>query len=252
MSKHSASDRHGSNPLKSEERTSARNSIPPESPPSVLGSPRSHQPDSAPLKMSALRNWLHPFVWIGLGWGISMLAAGIAAVHIVRIEPLEELSSPPARSENPSPSSADSFTEQFGGTDDKTSIQARTPQAQATPAANNLPFLTLGLMAFSCAIGCFLISHRSRSNHIGRRSITSSSYRQLPRNPSSVRSRKRMEPTGQTNPAAKYEDPAAANSSTNSPVTILPPNEAHPLDWDEPSVADNLDLRQRRPLSHWL
>lgn len=33
---------------------------------------------------------------------------------------------------------------------------------------------------------------------------------------------------------------------------VLPADQSHPLDWDEPSLADSLDLRQRRPLSDWL
>ncbi|WP_416676496.1 hypothetical protein [Egbenema bharatensis] len=248
MSKHSASDRYGSNPLKSEERTNARRSILPDLPPSAPDSPRSHQPDSAPLTMRALRNWLHPFVWIGLGWGISMLVAGIAAVHLVQIEPLEESAHPPALSESLSQPSI----EQFPGADDRDSIQARTPQAQVTPAADNLPFLTLGLMAFSCAIGCFLMSHRSRSKSIGGRSITSPNYRQLPRNPSGNRKRVDFSSRQPNLSPAKPGDSVTSHFSTPAPVAILPPDEAHPLDWDEPSVADNLDLRQRRPLSYWL
>lgn len=40
--------------------------------------------------------------------------------------------------------------------------------------------------------------------------------------------------------------------ATEVTVTVMPNGEIHPLDWDEPSLADNLDLRQQRPLSYWL
>ncbi|MFM7425578.1 MAG: hypothetical protein ACKO7W_11395 [Elainella sp.] len=35
-------------------------------------------------------------------------------------------------------------------------------------------------------------------------------------------------------------------------VAVVPEGQDHPLDWTEPSLADSLDLRQRRPLSYWL
>ncbi|UBF27765.1 hypothetical protein K9N68_07580 [Kovacikia minuta CCNUW1] len=36
------------------------------------------------------------------------------------------------------------------------------------------------------------------------------------------------------------------------PVTIVPPEENHPLDWGEASLADTLDLRKQRSLSSWM
>lgn len=35
-------------------------------------------------------------------------------------------------------------------------------------------------------------------------------------------------------------------------ATVVPEAQDHPLDWTEPSLADSLDLRQRRSLSYWL
>jgi hypothetical protein len=35
-------------------------------------------------------------------------------------------------------------------------------------------------------------------------------------------------------------------------VTVVPAEQSHPLDWDENSLVNAMDLRKRRPLSSWL
>jgi len=35
-------------------------------------------------------------------------------------------------------------------------------------------------------------------------------------------------------------------------VTVLPPEESHPLDWDEATLADMMDLRKRQSLASLL
>jgi hypothetical protein len=47
-------------------------------------------------------------------------------------------------------------------------------------------------------------------------------------------------------------DDSEAVSVTAVSVTVIQEGQDHPLDWNEPSLADSLDLRQRRPLSYWL
>ncbi len=39
---------------------------------------------------------------------------------------------------------------------------------------------------------------------------------------------------------------------TEPVVTVVPDHETHPLDWGDASLADMMDLRKQRPLSHWL
>ncbi|WP_421654680.1 hypothetical protein [Leptothermofonsia sp. ETS-13] len=36
------------------------------------------------------------------------------------------------------------------------------------------------------------------------------------------------------------------------PVTVVPSEESHPLDWGDPSLADLMDIRKRRSLSSWI
>jgi hypothetical protein len=35
-------------------------------------------------------------------------------------------------------------------------------------------------------------------------------------------------------------------------VTVIPAEASHPLDWQEESLADTMDIRKRRSLSSWL
>lgn len=52
-------------------------------------------------------------------------------------------------------------------------------------------------------------------------------------------------------PVAAY--PTANHNSVPEPVvTVVPDHETHPLDWGDASLADMMDLRKQRPLSHWL
>jgi hypothetical protein len=50
--------------------------------------------------------------------------------------------------------------------------------------------------------------------------------------------------------------PATASSAKKPvapvPVTIVPPEENHPLDWGEASLADTMDIRKQRSLSSWM
>lgn len=69
-----------------------------------------------------------------------------------------------------------------------------------------------------------------------------------------------QQPTQPTDSEHSAESPTAAQPTQSEPasevakvvVTIVSDDQSHPLDWDEPSLADSLDLRQRRPLSYWL
>jgi hypothetical protein len=90
------------------------------------------------------------------------------------------------------------------------------------------PLLSFGAIALSCALGCLLLSRTARPV------------------PYPVQYKK-PEPAV---PTPEFENTDASEPSHT--VTVMPKQQNHPLDWDEPSLADSLDLRQRRPLSHWL
>ncbi|PSB06418.1 hypothetical protein C7B76_29660 [filamentous cyanobacterium CCP2] len=215
---------------------------PPELLPSALTRPKG---------LRSLRQYLqHPFWLVGMAWGVTVFVAGVAAINIVKIEPLEQQPSiAPTVSAHAQPDETQtgpsaeplSQSEQEANSPLQSQNPARPVQASEE---DNLPFLTLGFVAFSCAVGCFMLSRRAEPRHVGNRSHTTHGYRQLPKRSSSTKSRSKQ----------KVDRTASSSShaADKTTVTVISPDEAHPLDWQEPSVADNLDMRQRRPLSYWL
>lgn len=126
--------------------------------------------------------------------------------------------------------------------------QTEQPQRQkGQPEGQTLPIVSLGAIALSCAAGCLLFSQRLSPRQPTKRLEFSSASRKTPTRQftSSVMSETKLKPQQHPDSGIQAIVPSAA-------VTVLPSNQSHPLDWDEPSLADSLDIRQRRPLSHWL
>lgn len=110
-----------------------------------------------------------------------------------------------------------------------------------------LPLLSLGAIALSCTLGCLFLS----------RTLRSTGYQPVQRKTFKVENAslsQAVEPETPDPFDTKSPDAASVRStpSSETSVTVVPKQQNHPLDWDEPSLADSLDLRQRRPLSHWL
>lgn len=53
-------------------------------------------------------------------------------------------------------------------------------------------------------------------------------------------------------PTPAQQSAANATNVQIAPVSVVPSQQSHPLDWNEPSLADHLDLRRRRSFSDWL
>lgn len=108
---------------------------------------------------------------------------------------------------------------------------------------DDLPFVALGAIAFTCATGCLMITRtlqprRSTKNLHSHLSSQSQNNLEQSAPPSQV-------PSAQPE-ATDSSDVASAN------VTVVPVEQGHPLDWDEPSLADSLDLRQQHSALSWL
>jgi hypothetical protein len=107
-----------------------------------------------------------------------------------------------------------------------------SPIAPPTAAAKQrLPLLSLFAVALACATGCIILLRYLQPHRPAKRS------------PYLTRSK------------STATDPSTAKPSATSATieaSIVPTETSHPLDWDEPSLADSLDLRQRQPLSRWL
>jgi hypothetical protein len=163
------------------------------------------------------------------------------------------------------------------------SLQPPSPEPVHSPLlpapANSRPALASPVSAgavllLSCAAGCFLLSQwikprspRSRP----RLSLTvpeaAAQPAPLSRPPSLLVSRPQPPPDSFTQNSARNEsqndspvnhpvpeqnEPEDIPAAETTVVIVLPLEYSHPLDWDEPSLADSLDLRQSRPLSFWL
>ncbi|NJR38233.1 MAG: hypothetical protein HC781_04490 [Leptolyngbyaceae cyanobacterium CSU_1_4] len=114
------------------------------------------------------------------------------------------------------------------------------------------PWLSFGAIVLSCMVGCLVLSRTVRSG--GYQPVE----RKLLRAKSSTRRQAAERDRQGSHLAAERPQPKAsspdsvATSAVATPVSVVPVQENHPLDWEEPSLADSLDMRQRRPLSHWL
>jgi hypothetical protein len=152
-------------------------------------------------------------------------------------------------------------------------VEQPSKQTKHTDTAS--PLSAGGALLLSCATGCLLLSQWLKPNtsrRVSRRSRSTRRAHQVPTQspcqlqvPSSpaVLNLPEAKPQVQPLPLAAQSSFVLSNSqprqqetsptpATEVSITIVPVDQSHPLDWDEPSLADSLDLRQRRPLSYWL
>jgi hypothetical protein len=172
----------------------------------------------------------YPIASVFVLWITLLLLAGLSTAALVNVNNSEEAKLTKLPSTEPS-------------TSETLSMQYSTAAGhQKQP----LPWLSFGAIALSCTVGCLILSQTFRST----------GYRPVQRKTSKVRS-------STPSQSAESDDQGSFTSSDRSqpdgsikplvtPVTVVPKQQNHPLDWDEPSLADSLDMRQRRPLSHWL
>jgi uncharacterized membrane protein YdfJ with MMPL/SSD domain len=106
-----------------------------------------------------------------------------------------------------------------------------TQHAPEMQDGQSMPLISFGAIAVSCTLGCLLLSQVVR--------------------PAPRPAAKRLYQSRSTALGRSAAD-SKEGATSDSAVTVVPAEQNHPLDWDEPSLADSLDLRQRRPLSHWL
>lgn len=111
-----------------------------------------------------------------------------------------------------------------------------------------LLWLPFGAIVLTCTLGYLVFSQTLRSTGyqpVLRKASKAKSFTPLPSAEIDCQDFLASPPRSQS------EDSSKALALVKS-VTVVPKQQNHPLDWDEPSLADSLDMRQRRPLSHWL
>jgi hypothetical protein len=186
----------------------------------------------------------YPFVFWGTIWGFLVLIGTVATVGLLDPGRIESDKSVP----KPLVSTILESTAKKTPQSDSpviSSIEDSSPQ-------EGLPFtLFLGL-AFGCAAGSLLVTHAFRQSTQRRQLIkpSKSNRRKKRRRPVNQR---QVSPTPQSaanTPAIQTLDspqPVAYDSDTE--VTVVPDQEKNPLDQEEQSLAEMLDLRKRESLA---
>ena len=171
----------------------------------------------------------HPITSVLVLWVALLLLAGLSTAALVNVNNSEETETTPIPSTEPSISEM------------PTQYREVEEQKQA------LPWLAFGAIALSCTLGCVVLSQTFRS----------AGYQPVQRKTSRARSSAlpqsaKTDDQNSSAPPDRSQSDGLSSAPLSSSVTVVPKQQNHPLDWDEPSLADSLDMRQRRPLSHWL
>lgn len=192
----------------------------------------------------------YPYWWLGATWLVLVGVGGVAAVTLLTINPAE----PPVIAAAPSEIASTPLPDQPPA--QSVAPQQRhnsLPEGRSTPdpeqSKASLPLFALGSVALSCAIGCLWLSYRFKAPSPRQQPRFPARPQRLPR-PVAEAPAAISRSSPRSTVAAPTSDPVSTVSTTA--VTIVSSIEDHPLDWQEPSLADNLDIRQQRPLSRWL
>lgn len=132
---------------------------------------------------------------------------------------------------------------------DTPAVVSPSPTATRSPES---PLGVFGLIALSCAIASWLLARQFNRPTATQRLVKKAkpSNSKLVIRKSGTR-RTSVPPSSNPHPSLPaVVTPKSQDSQGSEPtVTVVPAEEAHPLDWQEHSLADMLDLRKQRPLS---
>jgi hypothetical protein len=161
---------------------------------------------------------------------------------------------------------------------------------QTSGRQNRVPFWLFGALAITCTAGSILVSQRisqterthklSRPRRSGQHSPSVPRSANVGHRPSAhgkrpgkrlrpfVENEFRSPPTppisrpqpsgtsfGSLNPrrqGKRRPQPISRKGADPVPVTVIPPEQNHRLDWNEASLADVMDIRKQRSLSSWM
>lgn len=170
--------------------------------------------------------------WGGL-WASIILVAAIAATGLISTGP------PELEKAEPKPTPTPVFTQ--GSSPEPTAIAS-----SQDAASEGLPMWLYGAIATSCATGTvlILIALRLKPSRRRRQPLKRSTTA-----PAAVRKKRPPSPKRRPVSSRPMQNPPVATFSPQPVVTILPPEETHPLDWGDDSLADMMDIRKRQSLS---
>ena len=222
-----------------------------------------NQPDKPPIQRFSLV-FLYQMVqkyplafWGGL-WASMITIAAVAALGLVSTGPVEQEESKPvepmpAVTTVPEPETPPlpSFT---------TSQPSETPLPSFTvvpeaPKQPEVPRWLYGAIALGFVTGTLLIAlnlSRSPQRKSLKRSKPTASVRKKQPRPTQKQKRRPVPPQPAEGFSKPQEVPLMMTNYGMTEVTVVPPEENHPLDWGEDSLAEIMDLRKRQSLSSLL
>lgn len=221
-----------------------------------------NQPDKPPIQRFSLV-FLYQMVqksplafWGGL-WASVITIAAVAALGLVSTGPVEEEESKPVEpmpavttvpetgtpplpsfiTSQPSETPLPSFTE--------------VPEVPEAPKQKEVPRWLYGAIALGFVTGTLLIalnlSRSSQRKSLKRSKATASVRKKQPR---PDQKRRPMPPRQPAEGFSKPQEvPLMMTNYGRTEVTVVPPEENHPLDWGEDNLAEIMDLRRRQTLS---
>ena len=232
------------------------------------------------LQSLKLLLYKHPFAVCGGLWVALVLLGGAATLGLFNPGPMEKgvsqplpplttfekvTAKPPTlkiwKKSTPNPTPLPSQTESRPEPSSFTTSAASAPESSSftTSAASapkqDLPLWLFGAVALGCAGGSLLITQILKSSALSsdnsRRIKPTGTIRKKRRNPSKTSrpvSRRPQAFDSQPN-VEQGNHPMATTQSHLTQITILPPEQSHPLDRGREDLAEMMDLRKRHSLT---
>ncbi len=184
----------------------------------------------------------HPFAFCGGLWVTLVLLGSMATLGLLNPGPIEQ-----------EPSTATPGLTTFQEVKPKQSKQLKQPQQpkeskQPKEQKEGLPLSLFGAVALGCAGGSLLITQALRYSTGRRQSVK--------RVKPTATVRKKRRHTSKTRHSVSSEQQPVSSALTIktlnnqlTQVTVLPPEERHPLDAREESLAEMMDLRKQHSLA---
>jgi hypothetical protein len=205
----------------------------------------------------------HPFLFCGGLWAMLVFVGGLATLGLFNPGPIEQDTSMPSptlstiqqivpkpsvfKAQLPSPKTVeDKPTEKFTTTE-RSSTAPRT-----FPVSSLMLFVAV---AIGCAGGSLLLTHllrqaaQERTDPRGLK--PTGTLRKRRRKPSPKRSShvQMRQAEGSSANSQGLDQPLAITTHHPTQITVLPPEQSHPLDGKKESLAEMMDLRKRHSLA---
>lgn len=208
----------------------------------------SEQPDGDRLSLLDRLVQNHPLIFWGLLGTLILSTGGFAMFRLLNPGPIEpDTSAPTPTASTVQETPATPFVS-------KPASSAFKELHKFTDQQDLPPLSLIGAVALGCAGGSLLITQALRQTSNRRQAIKRSKLTPNGRKKRQSLSKKRR-PTATRQPVAPkptlttLENRGQATVDPSTQITVLPPEESHPLDGGNQSLAEQMDLRKRQSLA---